>query len=147
MNQQQKNITKTVVIIILIMMAFLAMFLNKMTTPRYLSNIELRINGLILFKDPQLSVDLNHTNWVLLVDNAEKKDIAEKLYDTVRSKLRNQLLIIDQSTLNVSLLSALTLKEKTIPIFDATGLYRGYLMEPYELNKMKLTLSSVMTHR
>lgn len=148
MNQQKKNITKTVAILVFIMVSFLAMFLHKIMTPRYLSNIELKVNGLILAETPQaLSVEINSNisdHWVLLIDGPKHRHIVNELRDSLKPKLRDQLDIIEQSTLKSS---SLALNAESIAIFGHEHVYKGYFVPPYDVNKMKLTLSSVMTHR
>jgi len=144
MNQQQKNITKTVVIIAFIMTAFLGMFLHKITTPRYLSNIELKV------KEPVSSDKLldkkQPDDWLLLIDENNKEFVAA-LKDSLKPKLKNKLTIINKENLSASTVKGLKLKENTLALFDEEGRYKGYLRSPFDINKMKLTLSSVLTHR
>ena len=48
-----KAISKNLIIIIIFMITILGLFINKLTTPRTLSNDELLINGLFLFQKPK----------------------------------------------------------------------------------------------
>ncbi len=73
-SDQKKSVQKTVLIIVAIMATILVLFLNKITTPRYLSNIELKINGLVLQKsmtNAGLDMSAAEGRWVLLVSDAE----------------------------------------------------------------------------
>ena len=48
-----KAVSKNLIIIIIFMITILGLFINKLTTPRTLSNDELLINGLFLFQKPK----------------------------------------------------------------------------------------------
>ena len=48
-----KNITISLALIILFMIAVLSLFINKLTTPRYLSAPELLVNGYYQFPNPK----------------------------------------------------------------------------------------------
>jgi protein SCO1 len=49
-----KNIKISLLLIILFMTSVLSLFVNKLTTPRYLSAPELLVNGLYVFPEPKL---------------------------------------------------------------------------------------------
>lgn len=51
--RQQRSIWLTVIGCLLFIAILLGLFFHKITTPRYLSAIELRINGLVLLDQPQ----------------------------------------------------------------------------------------------
>ena len=53
-----KAVSKNLIIIIIFMITILGLFINKLTTPRTLSNDELLINGLFLFQKPKEISDL-----------------------------------------------------------------------------------------
>lgn len=75
MNEQQKNIKKTLFILVAVMVTILVLFLNKITTPRYLSNIELKINGLVLIKESKAIIGMEHTQpdalWRIIVKDKD----------------------------------------------------------------------------
>ncbi|MBT3852150.1 MAG: SCO family protein, partial [Gammaproteobacteria bacterium] len=48
-----KNIKISLALIILFMVSVLSLFINKLTTPRYLSAPELLVNGYYQFPDPK----------------------------------------------------------------------------------------------
>jgi protein SCO1/2 len=48
-----KAVNKNLIIILIFMVTILSLFINKLTTPRTLSNDELLINGLFLFDTPK----------------------------------------------------------------------------------------------
>jgi len=48
-----KNIKISLLLIILFMVSVLSLFINKLTTPRYLSSPELMVNGFYLFPEPK----------------------------------------------------------------------------------------------
>ena len=48
-----KAVNKNLIIILIFMITILSLFINKLTTPRTLSNEELLINGLFLFDTPK----------------------------------------------------------------------------------------------
>lgn len=52
--EQKKNIIKTAVILIIIMATFLALLLNKMLSPRVLSEQQLIANGAVEFSKPRI---------------------------------------------------------------------------------------------
>ena len=48
-----KAVNKNLIIILIFMITVLGLFINKLTTPRTLSNDELLINGLFIFDAPK----------------------------------------------------------------------------------------------
>lgn len=145
MDSLQKNIIKTVLIIVAVMATILVLFIHKITTPRYLSDIELKINGLILLKSPQQLSNLDERlqgSWLLLVNNEKNKKIVEEVHNNLKGRVSHKLLLVDQKSF-----SALTADEETMPLINANGEYMAFLKPPYEKNKMIMTLSSTITHR
>jgi hypothetical protein len=149
---QQKSIKKTVWIIVAIMVTILALFINKITTPRYLSLIELKINGLVLLKQENKAIIdelVSNPSWLLLVDSEEErqllKDVALLLDDSVKDNIE----VMDESILSAQsgFQSGIKTSKSIILIIKPTGEYIGYLVSPYNRNKVILTLSSVVTHR
>ena len=51
---QKRGIWLTVIACLVFMAILWGLFFHKITTPRYLSSIELRVNGLVLLEQPQL---------------------------------------------------------------------------------------------
>lgn len=76
MNERQKRgITFTVVGIAVFVVVVMALFLNKITTPRALSPIELRVNGTFVFDQPRIFKDFS------LVDHRGEAFNLENLKD------------------------------------------------------------------
>ncbi len=59
-----KNIKISLALIILFMVSVLSLFINKLTTPRYLSETELRVNGYYQFPSPR-----EFSNFQILTSN------------------------------------------------------------------------------
>jgi len=59
-----KPVSKNLIIIVIFIVTVLGLFINKLTTPRTLSNDELLVNGLFLFDQPK---DISDFNFTLLI--------------------------------------------------------------------------------
>ena len=148
MTDMQKNIKKTVLTIVAIMVTILALFINKITTPRYLSNIELKINGLELIKESQRSAvdkSVSGEYWMLLAADKEDKAALDILHKALKSGLREKIVVVSNAA--TELKAQVNRTGKIIPIVKPSGEFIGYFTYPYDKNKMVLTLSSVVTHR
>lgn len=148
MTDMQKNIKKTVLTIVAIMVTILALFINKITTPRYLSNIELKINGLELIKETQRSsIDkaISGEYWMLLAADNEDKAALDTLHQALKTSLREKIIVVSHA--GTELKAQVNRKGKIIPIVKPSGEFIGYFTYPYDKNKMILTLSSIVTHR
>ena len=144
MDEQNKNIKKTVLIILAIMATILTLFLNKITTPRYLSNIELKINGLVLVdkEDRQfIHSGINDLSWLLLPSDEQQKKHLASFHHTLKKNIKDKINIADAEQYS------LVLPGKYIAIVRPNGEYIAYLKPPFENHKMTLTLSSLITHR
>ena len=139
---QKKNITLTVIAAILFMATVLALFVNKITTPRYLSAIELKINGLVLLEEPiAMSEQGAGEQWLLLVHNAQQQQVANNLLEILPKK------ITDNTTVINNLQRYSNLAQENILIANPSQNIIAYFTPAFEQNKMKLTYSSVFTHR
>jgi hypothetical protein len=155
-NEQQKSIKKTVWIIVAIMVSILVLFVNKITTPRYLSLIELKINGLVLL-DKERRTLVQHTSspesWILVVSDEAERQLLDDMMEDLDTAIINKISIVDEATLTLNV--DIQTSKSIIPIIKpsgdvsemGTGQYIGYLVSPYDRNKAILTLSSVITHR
>ena len=56
--RRKRGIWLTVVACLIFITVLWMLFYHKITTPRYLSDVELRVNGLVLLQQPQLLADL-----------------------------------------------------------------------------------------
>lgn len=142
---REKNVLKTVAILVAAMVIILALFMNKIMTPRYLSDIELKINRLELIDKP-VKINTNiEQQWSLVVSSEEQRELAEGLMLVLRDKIRKQTRIVDASTI-----ASQTLpydQQENIGIIHATGEFVAYLKPPFDQHKMILTYSSLFTHR
>ncbi|MBX2809922.1 MAG: hypothetical protein KTR20_14965 [Cellvibrionaceae bacterium] len=147
MNAQRKNIYITVALSIGFMVLVLALFLNKMTTARYLSNIELKINGLIMLSQPIDTGIAQHTgSWRLLVETPQAHKLLGALMTALPKKIQQQTTIID-STPALQQQLANHLPDDSIAIINQQGQLMAYFKSPFNQHKMKLTYASVVTHR
>lgn len=147
MSEQKTNIKKTVLMLIAIMVTILILFFNKITTPRYLSNIELKVNGFILIDEAKGSIvegDFSKGQWSLVVTDEEDKRFLDTLLPNLKSKVNNQLTVVDGSILTLN--QDLNTTTKIIPILKPSGEFLGYFKSPFDHDKMILTLSSIVTH-
>lgn len=155
--EQKKSIVKTVVIIVLVMVTILVLFIHKITTPRYLSNIELKINGLVLF-DQLVSSNLHSAfkadadEWFLVVSNEEDKKILSDFVREFNQKIPNKVTVLDRDFFSENnivipeeIMSAST--QKNVLLINSSDQYVAYFKPPYDEHKFILTLSSVVTHR
>jgi hypothetical protein len=151
-NEQQKSIKKTVWIIVAIMVSILVLFVNKITTPRYLSLIELKINGLVLL-DKESRALVQHTSssesWILVVSDEAERQLLDDMMEDLDTAIIDKISIVDEATLtlNVDIQTSKSIIPIIKPSDDASGQYVGYLVSPFDRNKAILTLSSVITHR
>lgn len=75
-DRQKRGITYTVVGIAVFVVVVMALFLNKITTPRVLSPIELRINGTFVFDQPRIFKDfslVDHRGEAFKLDDLKDK--------------------------------------------------------------------------
>lgn len=148
MSSQKKAITKTVLIIVAIMVTILVMFINKITTPRYLSNIELKVNGLEVIRKGQrhhVDATISGDYWMLLAGDREDKSILDELHSQLKPSVRGKVIVVYHSASELK--SDANIAGKIIPIIKPSGEFLGYFSYPYDQHKMILTLSSVVTHR
>ena len=128
------------------MMAVLLLFLNKITTPRYLSDIELKINKLELMKQPVV-INNNDKHWLLLSSNPRQQTLLEGFMTQLRDSIQKNTQIADLSQLNLSSIGLPYNTEDNIGIVNPKGELIGYFKAPFDEHKMILTYSSVFTHR
>ncbi len=154
MNEQQKNIKKTLFILVAVMVTILVLFLNKITTPRYLSNIELKINGLVLIKESKAIIGMEHTQpdalWRIIVKDKDDVLFFSDVYQSLKTSVRENVAVVDSAnvtSLIYSQLSGIPENTKIIPILNPSGELIGYFKKPFDKNKAILTLSSIVTHR
>lgn len=143
---QKKGVLKTVAILVLVMATILILFLNKITTPRYLSNIELKINGLVWLEQPQL-IPVEGEGWQLLATTPEQFQFLEQVLPQLKSRISQQTeaLLIDDESLDI-LNKTATVYDPVIGVVSNKRLL-AYLKPPFDEHKFLLTYSSVVAHR
>lgn len=138
---QKKNITLTVIATILFMITVLALFFNKITTPRYLSDIELKINGLKLIKPALPWERSGDERWILLTHNADQEKLVMILLESLPRKIALKTSVASNIVVENDLGTDVILIAK-----PAEGII-AYFTAPFDNNKMKLTYASLFTHR
>jgi len=149
METQQKNILKTVIIIVVVIATILILFFNKLLTPRYLSDIELKINGLVLLDNPpRIDFEKNELQWMLVANTQEQKKVLDKLKPSLRKAVKNSTsIILAPIALQSKINKELTNYSIFISIINADKKLIGYFKPPFDEHKMLLTYSSVHAHR
>ncbi|MGS2718402.1 hypothetical protein ACVBE9_09535 [Eionea flava] len=151
--EQQISIKKTVWIIVAVMVTILTLFIHKITTPRYLSQIELKINGLVLFgkNNPQTIESLSHagSSWMLLVDTEEERQLFKEIMPLLDNSVKTKIVVKEEADIGdtQNIQQQIQTSKSIIPLIKPNGEYIGYFVSPYDNNKVILTLSSVVTHR
>ncbi|MGH1439886.1 MAG: hypothetical protein ACRBBR_07250 [Cellvibrionaceae bacterium] len=149
METQQKNIIKTVLIIVALMASILLLFLNKITTARYLSDVELKINGLILLDPPQtMEMTQHNAKWVLVANTQEQKKLLDEFYPSLRKSAKA---ITDITLAPISLQSQINKQlpeySRYISVINTDKKLMAYFKPPFDQHKMLLTYSSIVAHR
>lgn len=149
MDTQKKNIKKTVLIIVVLMSSILLLFLNKITTARYLSNIELKINGLVLLdKAEMLDIKNESAQWLLVANTEKQKELLDEFKPSLRKKAKNATqIVLAPIQLQSQLNKFIPNYSSNISIINPDHQLIGYLKPPFDEHKMLLTYSSVFTHR
>lgn len=149
MQAQQKNIIKTVLIIVVLMVSILLLFLNKITTARYLSDVELRINGLILLDSPQtMEMEQADSKWLLVANTQEQKKVLDEFYPSLRKSAKA---ITEITLAPISLQSQINKQlpdyASYISVISKDKKLIAYFKPPFDQHKMLLTYSSIVAHR
>lgn len=149
MQTQDKNILKTVLIIIACMITILLLFLNKITTARYLSDIELKINGLVLLDEPPLiNLVENKQEWTLVANTEKQKQILDELQQSFRKSVKESTnIVLAPIALQSQLNKQLPDYPSVIGVINKDKRLVAYFKPPFDDHKMLLTYSSVVTHR
>jgi hypothetical protein len=143
---QKKGILKTVFITLGLMALILILFFNKITTPRYLSNIELKINQLELLKTPIVVAHKNQ-NWLLIFSSQQQQKVLLSFTDELRKSISERTAIIALEDLAPSKIDLPYDSQEAIGIMKPNGELIAYFRPPFDQHKMILTYSSVFTHR
>ena len=154
---QDKNILKTVLAILAVMLVILALFFNKITTPRFLSSIELTINGYVLLntnkdgsrKDSENILEFFEPNtWFIIVDNDSQREVIENVLSRLKNPMKSNTAIVSSSdSIKSKLVDQLPDRDDIIAVINDDNKLSGYFKPPFDRQKMTLTYSSVFTHR
>jgi hypothetical protein len=158
MNELDKKIYKTILIIAVVVSVILVLFFNKLTTPRFLSSIELRINGYVLLnadrdgsrKESPIIIAPNPDTekWTILVKDETQKQLVNNIFTILKNPMKsNTELLLSTQAINTKLSAQLPEKDNFIAVINDDGKLSGYFKPPFDKNKMVLTYSSVFTHR
>lgn len=151
----QKKTLKTVLMIVAVIALIQGLFLNKMLTPRYLSDLDLKINGLVLLQQPQslsaeaLGLTPAPGEWLLLAGNSAQQQVLTDFVAGLKTKIQQQTAIVDiQHWQGAGVdLGADYDSTEAIGIVDPKQRLVGYLKPPFNDYRMTLTYSSIVTHR
>jgi hypothetical protein len=147
---QQKAITKTVAITLLVIATILALFFHKITTPRYLSVVELKINGLVLLSQavPVTPETGSKDRWSLIASTDSQAVLLTGFEAELKSSLKSKTQILRGTVdLDAQLRNHIPSYPDAIAIINRQQQLVGYLKPPYDQHKMLLTYASVLTHR
>lgn len=145
----QRNIWRTLIAALAFMAVVLLLFLNKITTPRYLSDIELRIHGLELLQQP-LTLEAQTSNqWRLVSMNPQQQTKLNNALAKMPKRIQNKIetLSLDKLAEKYRETIATIEGKETVKIIKPNGVLFAVLHAPIETNRIVLTLSSVITHR
>lgn len=156
--RQKKAIIKTVLILVVVMSTILLLFLNKITTPRYLSTIELKINGLELLKAPYVvsiedkelitNMMSDDIQWLLVASDAAEMKTLEGFHQSLKRSVQKQVAIVMQDGFPDQMEDSIALVKLSAQSNEQhVASFMAYLKAPYDYHKMTLTLASVITHR
>ncbi len=157
MNTQDKKILKTVLILVAVMLTILGLFLNKITTPRFLSSIELKINGYVLLntnkdgsrKDSE-NIFNSHDNkqWSVVINDESQREIITGLLASLKNPMKSDTkIVLLNNEVDAKLSRQLPDRDDIIAVINDDNKLSGYFKAPFDNNKMVLTYSSVFTHR
>ena len=149
MTEQKKNIQRTVLVLVGVMLLILVLFLHKMTTPRFLSQIELKINGLILLNEPiEFSEPLSQSSWWLITSSEKQKQSIQSWLDELPKKIAKNTQVIDHSRFNQPVqFDSMNIPINSVLIINPENQIIAYFKKPLDKYKTQLTYSSVFTHR
>jgi hypothetical protein len=158
MNELDKRIYKTIAMIFVVVSVIMVLVFNRLMTPRFLSTVELRVNGYILLNadrdgsrklSPSI-VDSNEDNkkWLIVVDNESEKELISNLLSIVNDPMKsNTEVMLSTPIIDSKLFQQVSNQNNFIAVINDTGKLSGYFKPPFDRNKMVVTYSSVFTHR
>jgi hypothetical protein len=158
MNELDKRIYKTILIIFLVVSVIMTLVFNRLMTPRFLSTIELKVNGYILLNADRdgsrkqspsiLSASEYNKKWFIVVDNEKEKKLITNLLSIVNDPMKsNTELMVSTPEIDSKLFKQVSNQDNFIAVINDTGKLSGYFKPPFDRNKMVVTYSSVFTHR
>jgi hypothetical protein len=158
MNALDKKIYKTILILFVIVSVILALVFNKLMTPRFLSSIELRINGYVLLnadrdgnrKESPVIVQpsLDNKKWIILVKNEAQQKLISNVFTILKDPMKSSTeVVMTTQEISAKLLQQISDQDNFIAVINDDGKLSGYFKPPFDKTKVVLTYSSVFTHR
>ena len=158
MNELDKRIYKTIAIIFVVVSVIMVLVFNRLMTPRFLSTIELRVNGYILLNADRdgsrklspsiVSSNEDNKKWFIVVDNESEKELISNLLSIVNDPMKsNTEVMLSTPIIDSKLFQQVSNQNNFIAVINDTGKLSGYFKPPFDRNKMVVTYSSVFTHR
>lgn len=158
MKELDKRIYKTILIIFVAVSVIMVLVFNRLMTPRFLSTIELRINGYILLNADRdgsrkqspniLSASEDNEKWFIVVDNDKEKKVITYLLSIVNDPMKSKTeVMVSTPEIDARLIEQVSQQDNFIAVINDTGKLSGYFKPPFDTNKMVVTYSSVFTHR
>jgi hypothetical protein len=158
MNALDKKIYKTIIIIVTVVSVILVLFFNKLMTPRFLSSIELRLNGYVLLNADRdgnrkqspiiFEQSSDKKQWFILVKNDVQNQLMEDFFTILKDPMKSHTEVMKTTReLTTKLTQQISDQDNFIAVINDDGKLSGYFKPPYDKTKMVLTYSSVFTHR
>lgn len=158
MNELDKRIYKTILIIFVVVSVIMVLVFNRLMTPRFLSTVELRVNGYILLNADRdgsrkqsssiLSASEDNKKWFIVVDNEKEKKLITSLLSILNDPMKsNSGVMVSTPDIDTKLFKQVSNQDNFIAVINDTGKLSGYFKPPFDRNKMVVTYSSVFTHR
>lgn len=158
MNELDKRIYKTILIIFVVVSVIMVLVFNRLMTPRFLSTVELRVNGYILLNADRdgsrkqspiiLSSSEDNKKWFIVVDNETEEKLVTSLLSILNDPMQsNTEVLLSTPEIASKLFEQVSDQDNFIAVINDTGKLSGYFKPPFDRNKMVVTYSSVFTHR
>ena len=158
MNELDKKIYKTILIIFVVVSVIMVLVFNRLMTPRFLSTVELRVNGYIILNADRdgsrkasnsiLNSSEDNKKWFMVVGNEKEKKLIDDLLSILNDPMKsNTEVMLTTPAVDSKLAEQVSNQDNFIAVINDEGTLSGYFKPPFDRNKMVVTYSSVFTHR
>jgi hypothetical protein len=158
MNELDKRIYKTILIIFVVASVIMVLVFNRLMTPRFLSTVELRVNGYILLNADRdgsrktspiiLKPSEGNEKWFMVVGNETEKKLISNLLSILNDPMKSETgVMLTTPAIDSKLYEQVSDQDNFIAVINDEGTLSGYFKPPFDTNKMVVTYSSVFTHR